>query len=62
MIREIVGPRSRGRYLRLPQSTQPDATQAQPEPFDDPVTLKEMQELFGKSGGQTFASWNQAQQ
>ncbi len=27
-----------------------DATQAQPEPFDDPATLKEMQELFGKDG------------
>jgi integrase len=29
-------------------ATQPDATKAQPEPFDDPATLKEMQELFGK--------------
>jgi integrase len=27
-----------------------DATQAQPEPFDDPATLREMQELFGKDG------------
>ena len=30
--------------------TQPDATQAQPEPFDDAGTVAEMEELFGKSG------------
>ena len=27
--------------------THPAATQAQPEPFDDAATLREMQELFG---------------
>jgi hypothetical protein len=35
---------------RLDETTQPDATQAQPEPFDDSATIKEMEELFGKSG------------
>jgi hypothetical protein len=28
--------------------TRGDATQAQPEPFDDPATLREMEELFGE--------------
>ena len=34
--------------------THPTATQAQPEPFEDPATLREMQELFGKSGDPKF--------
>ena len=29
---------------------QPNATQAQPEPFLEDATLQEMQELLGKSG------------
>jgi integrase len=34
--------------------TQPSATQAQPEPFDDAATLSEMKELFEKSGDPDF--------
>jgi hypothetical protein len=33
---------------------QPNATQAQPEPFDDDATLQEMQELLEKSGEPHF--------
>jgi integrase len=31
-----------------------DATQAQPEPFENPETVREMEELFGKSGEPKF--------
>ena len=35
-------------------STQPDATQAQPEPFDNDVAVAELANLFGKSGEPHF--------
>lgn len=40
---------NRGAVDRLDDDAplQPAATQAQPEPLDDPVTLREMEELFG---------------
>ena len=34
--------------------TQPDTTQAQPEPFDDTATLAEIAELFEKRGEPRF--------
>ena len=35
---------------RLDDAPQPDATQAQPEPFDDDVAAAELAKLFEKSG------------
>jgi len=39
-------------------ATQSDATQAQPEPFDDPATLKECRNCSEKVVSRIFASWN----
>ena len=39
--------------------TQPDATQAQPQPDQSSETLAELQELLGNLVTLTFASWNQ---
>ena len=35
-------------------ATQPDATQAQPDPLSDSPVARELQELFGKSGEPKF--------